>query len=409
MSSIKIILRKEEKADGTCPLAIRITKDRKSSYVYLDYSIEPRHWDKSSQRVKKSHPNSTRLNSFLIKKLAEANDKALALETQKAYVSSNAVSQKIKPTGGDTFFARAKLYLDTLHKTGKYNRYTADKPRIKRFREFLRGQDVAFSDITQPLLEKFKIYLKTTKNKYGRHIKEVTINNHLSVIQLIISHAIRDEVIDANLYPFGRGKMKIKKPKTTKIGLTAEEVKRLEEVELSDTYQNHCRNLWLFSFYFAGMRAADVLSVKWSYFMDDRFYYTMNKNDKSDSLKVSDKVLRILAQYEQFKNNKDDLVFPELKRLDNLDDKFILQRTTAFCVSAIDKCLRKHVSPAAEIVKKLTMHIARHTFGNLAGDKIPIQMLQKLYRHSSITTTIGYQANFIHKEADDALNAVISF
>jgi hypothetical protein len=55
------------------------------------------------------------------------------------------------------------------------------------------------------------------------------------------------------------------------------------------------------------------------------------------------------------------------------------------------------------------MHIARHTFGNISGDKIPIQMLQKLYRHSDIKTTMGYQANFIHKDADDALDAVISF
>jgi hypothetical protein len=34
-------------------------------------------------------------------------------------------------------------------------------------------------------------------------------------------------------------------------------------------------------------------------------------------------------------------------------------------------------------------------------------MLQKLYRHSSITTTIGYQSSLIHKDADDALDAVL--
>lgn len=55
------------------------------------------------------------------------------------------------------------------------------------------------------------------------------------------------------------------------------------------------------------------------------------------------------------------------------------------------------------------MHIARHTFGNISGDKIPIQLLQKLYRHSSITTTVGYQQNFIHKDADEALDAVLTF
>ena len=62
-----------------------------------------------------------------------------------------------------------------------------------------------------------------------------------------------------------------------------------------------------------------------------------------------------------------------------------------------------------EINKNITMHISRHTFGNISGDKIPIQMLQRLYRHSSITTTIGYQASFIHKDADEALDAVLDF
>jgi len=38
-----------------------------------------------------------------------------------------------------------------------------------------------------------------------------------------------------------------------------------------------------------------------------------------------------------------------------------------------------------------------------------IQMLQKLYRHSSILTTVVYQANFMRKEADDALDKVINF
>jgi len=54
------------------------------------------------------------------------------------------------------------------------------------------------------------------------------------------------------------------------------------------------------------------------------------------------------------------------------------------------------------------MHIARHTFGSLAGDAIPIQMLQKLYCHSNVSTTIGYQSNFIHKETDDAVIGKVS-
>ena len=55
------------------------------------------------------------------------------------------------------------------------------------------------------------------------------------------------------------------------------------------------------------------------------------------------------------------------------------------------------------------MHIARHTFGNIAGDKIHPLMLQKLYRDSDLKTTIKYQSNFIHKEADEALDEVVNF
>ena len=52
----------------------------------------------------------------------------------------------------------------------------------------------------------------------------------------------------------------------------------------------------------------------------------------------------------------------------------------------------------------MTMHISRHSFGQIAGDKIAPQLLQKLYRHSDLKTTIGYQSNFIHKDVDGELS-----
>jgi len=118
--SVKIILRKEEKADGTFPLAIRITKNRKSSYVYLDHSIKPDQWDKQAQKVKRTHPSHVRLNNYLLKKLSEASNKTLEAETEKDHVSSQAVRQKIKPKTGDTFFAQATDYLTDLKASGKY-------------------------------------------------------------------------------------------------------------------------------------------------------------------------------------------------------------------------------------------------------------------------------------------------
>lgn len=400
MASVKVILRKEIKQDGTSPLAIRITKNRKSSYIYFDYSIKPEDWDAEKQRVKKSHPNSARLNNFLLKKLAEANDQTLELESQKSFVTSQAVRQKIKPSAGSTFNAQSELYLQRLKEAGKYNQYTADKPRIKHFKDFVK-QDMAFSDITVPLLERFQSHVK---NKLK--VSERTAVNHIVVMRSVFSFAIKEGVVDAKFYPFGKGKMKIKFPESGKIGLNAEEIESLETVALEGA-AHHARNLWLFSYYFAGMRVSDVLRMRWSDFQNDRLHYEMGKNNKGGSLKVPEKALKIINQYKGSKQNKDDLVFPELKGV-NFSDKFITQRTIAFKTSAIDKYLKTQVASAAGIDKKLTMHLARHSFAQMAGDKIPVQILQKLYRHSSIVTTMGYQSNFTTQQTDDALDKVLN-
>lgn len=405
MASVKIVLRTKKNKDGSFPLAIRITtKDRRSTFIYLGQNIKDKvkEWDPIKQRVKKAHPNATRLNNFLTKKIGEINDKVLEVETFKNDITSRALKQSLKPTGS-TFFAQATIYLDDLKKSGKYNRYSADNPRIERMREFLNGGDIAFQDITISFLNRFRIYLKST-----REITERTIVNHLVAVRSVFSQAIKANVVDQKYYPFGKDKIRIKFPESLKIGLNPDEIKNLEDLVIENPCINHARNLWLVSFYFAGMRISDVLRLKWSDFQNDRLHYTMGKNDKGGSLKIHEKASKILDQYESQKKNSDDLVFHDLKLIENFKDTYVVQQKINNAVKKIDEYL-KIIAKTMKLEKKLTMHIARHSFGNISGDKIPIQMLQKLYRHSSITTTIGYQANFIHKDADDALDAVVSF
>jgi integrase/recombinase XerD len=401
MASVKIVLRKKQNPDGTYPLAIRITKDRKSSYIHIGHSVMEAQWDRVQQRVRKSHPNSTRLNNLLLTKLAEANDTRIDLEKQKKDTTSKVIRNSIRPTSGISFFTQAQVHLDNMMSHGNYNCYVSDEPRVKRFKEFLGGEDISFQDITIPLLTRFRAYLKATRN-----VSERTIINHLLVIRTVYNQAIAGGLVDAKYYPFGKGKISIRFPESAKIGLSPEEVAELEVLDLSDeSYLNHARNLWLFAYYFAGMRVSDVFLLKWTDIQDKRLHYTMGKNAKPGSLKIPEKALQIIEQYRN-DEAKHQLIFPELKIMDELMNRYEVKRKTSYAVKRIDKALEK-VREKTSITKKLTMHIARHTFGNISGDKISVQMLQKLYRHSSITTTVGYQANFIHKDADEALDAVI--
>jgi integrase len=184
--------------------------------------------------------------------------------------------------------------LHNLKETGKYNRYTADKPRVSHFKDFLNGSDIAFSDITISLLEQFKVYLKSVLK-----IGDRTIMNHLVVVRSVFSQAMKAGIVDVRFYPFGAGKIQIKFPDSLKIGLSPEEVKAIEQADLPiGSNAHHARNLWLFSFYLAGMRVSDVFRLKWSDIHGDRLHYSMGKNAKGGSLKVPEKVLEILSQYE---------------------------------------------------------------------------------------------------------------
>ncbi|XOV92680.1 MAG: phage integrase SAM-like domain-containing protein [Bacteroidota bacterium] len=403
MGSIKTVLRKKKNKDGQYPIAIRITQNRKSSFLHSGQYIDLKFWDERERCVKSSHPNSKRLNHLILKKLAEANDKLLELESDEKRVTSSTIRKHIRNEyRNSSFFVLANKYIDNLKRSGKYTRVSSERPRIKHFKEFLNGQDIDFRDITEMTIRRFQSYLREK-----RKVSERTIANYLIVIRTIFNLAIREELVDRKYYPFGKGKVVIKFPETVKVGLEIEEVQKLEKLQLESEAQQHALNVWLFTFYFAGMRVSDALRLRWSDFQNGRLFYSMGKNNKAGSLKVPEKALRIIDLYRNTTDDPNETVFPELRGQD-FKDSVRIQKL----INHADKKFNKHllkVAKKAEINKTLTMHISRHTFGNISGENIPLQMLQKLYRHTSITTTIGYQSNFAYRDADEALDSVITF
>ena len=409
MATTKLMLfRGKKKEDGTYLLSLRITHKRKVSYLFFDWLLD-KHWDSTQMRVKKSHPNSQRLNHKIIQKLAEANDLILEFETKQKSFTASDITNTLKDGRKDnSFFKLAEEYIYELKAQGKFNRANPDASRIRLFKEFLKNSDIQFHEIDTSLLNRFKTYILTKTNKRSKTSTERSVMNTFVVIRTLFNRAITEGRADQKDYPFGKNKIQIKFPETMKIGLDEQEIIRIEQLDLEPFSSIwHTRNVFLFSFYLAGVRISDVLNIRWSDLQKDRIIYKMNKNNKVDSIKLSSKVKAIIDCYLQDKNSKDDYIFPELKKADQKDLNDINTKIKT-AVKKFNKYL-KEIASLAEIDKKITTHIARHSFGNIAGDKISPQMLQKLYRHSHLSTTIGYQGNFIHKDTDEALDSVINF
>jgi integrase len=402
-ASAKIILRKKPNAKGMFPLAIRITKNRRSTYKHIGHYIDIEEWDEKNLRVKKSHTNAKSLNSLLSSKLTEVNKGLMNLQSEDSDISATQIKRNIyKPISNLTFFDYAKEHLDALEADKKMNRYTTDSALTTYIRDFHKSKELSFQEINLRFLKRFKTYLMGNRN-----LTETSALNVMVLIRLIYNKAISDKVVSKDLYPFGKVGFKIKFPQTIKIGLNKNEIIELEQLENLSEVQRHALNIWLFSFYFAGMRVSDILFTRWSMIYDERLNYRMGKNTKVVSLKIPKKAMDIIKFYEKNKNCADDFIFPEMKKADFNKPKDIYNKIKV-ATSKFNKHLKSLVKKVG-IDKKVTMHIARHSFGNIAGDSIHPLMLQKLYRHSDLKTTINYQANFIHKEADDALDSVINF
>lgn len=402
MSSVQVVLRKKPNKQNLLPITIRITQNRKSTFLSLGQYIDKKYWDNEKRRVKSSHPNSERLNILIFKKLYQINDKVLKIQTDGNKLLLTKIKNTISSKIQYDFFDISEMHIQSLIERERFHQSQTEKSRLNVFKEFVRRSELPFNEINVSLLKRFETFLLHKKK-----LKSRTVMNYLIVIRTIYNRAISESYTDQNNYPFGKGKIQIKFPETKKIGLNIEEIKLLENIKGISQAQQHALNIWLISFYFAGIRIGDVLQLKWSDFKDNRIYYRMNKNQKLVSLKIPYKAQKILNRYEAIAFDAEELVFNELKEIDLNDLKIVRTRT-----KTANRNFNRRLELIAKklgIEKKLTMHIARHSFGNISGDRIPIQMLQKLYRHSSITTTILYQSNFIQKDADDALDKVINF
>lgn len=425
MVSIKIVIRKnKEKKDGSVPIAIRISKNYKTNYTFTGQYILEKDWDEVNSRVRKSHPNSKKINNFLLKKLTEVtdlsflnNDKISSKELKQKVVGKNnsksffqVGAERIEDKYRNNIFSVANAELSILYNIEEFinlKKHVSKEQVIREIKErrklrisktrkqeitfkdsvyyFKQKMSLEFKDIDEAFLKKYKSFCSVYLNHKTR-----TITNQLIFIRTLFNIALGEKLIDANIYPFAGEKEKIKVKRNTQIiGLTRGEIERIEKIQL-DSHSSiwHTRNVWLFAFYLAGIRISDAIKLKWSDFKNERLYYVMNKNEKPQNLKIPDKAKSILNHYKQFKNQNHGYIFPFLASANQNDERDMFRKTRN--ATKLFNDYLKEIAELCEIDKNLSNHIARHSFGNIAGDKIHPLMLQKLYRHSDLKTTLNY-------------------
>ncbi|GGG18172.1 site-specific integrase [Pontibacter amylolyticus] len=398
MATVKLIF-KIEKVDsaGEVPLYLRITKDRKSRYVSLGVKINPdKHWNEKDRKVKKSHPNSQRLNNFIAQKIAEAEGLALSLETSAKPASSKSIKDTLKGAASTSFLKYADTYIDTIEKKGKISTATKARAIIAKLRAYLGTKELHFEEITVSFLKAYEHHLS---HKLGNSTN--TIHANLKVIRRLFNEAVSEDLIPFEKNPFLKYKLKL--TKTVKNFLTEEELKALEDFEITaGTMKWHHRNMYVFAAYAGGVRISDVLLLKYKHFDGERILLDTYKTGSTISVKLPQKALDIINLYVKDKPNADEFIFPILKANKEYKDPKVLFRAISSATAYANKNL-KSIAEKLEFSHNLNFHSSRHTWATRALRKgMRIEYVSKLMGHSSIKTTQIY-AKIVSEELDKAM------
>ncbi|NEM96988.1 site-specific integrase [Pontibacter burrus] len=398
MATVKILLKTEKaNAQGEVPLYLRIIKNRAAKYISLGIKLHPKHWNEKEKKVKKSHPNSQRLNNYLAVKIAEAEGVALSMETGEKAVSSVKIKEAVLGKKSESFLKYADAFIDGLEKNNQVSTAAKAKAIFSKLWEFLGKKDLLFDQLSVTFLKSYERHLK---DKVGNSTN--TIHANLKVFRRIINEAVSEDIVPYEQNPFLKFKLKLEK--TTKIYLTEEQLLKIEELPLkAGTRKYHHRNMYVFAAYAGGLRISDILQLKWKHFDGERIIIDTHKTGSTVSIKLPSKAVGVLDRYRQEGRGQEDFIFPVLKPHKDYTNPRVLYRAISSATAYTNKDIRA-IGLQIGIIGNLSFHSSRHTWATRALKKgMRIEYVSKLMGHASIKTTQIY-AKIVSEELDKAMD-----
>lgn len=410
---------------------LRITQDkkhfRKKTSIELKSKNDFNRKAKYGSWIRTSEPNFKVWNNILEGEIEEAKNTYRDLK-KIGQASGELIKSKLSEAEVSTSFLEfAKKRTEDILKEGghrNYKKYNGFCNKLEGFLAESHKVGLLFSEVTTAFLSKFEAYLHSLKNERNPEAKlhPSTITLNLIIFKTLINRAIEVEKIikpDANPFLGYKYNTAVSSPKEK---LNAAEIKLIEDLDLpTGTLIWHCRNYFLFSFYLAGIRAGDLIQLRWSNITKEgRLEYRMGKTKKDRSLFIHKKAMEILQKYYKDEINPTDYIFPlldnnaafakavteEQKATLPPDLLVKLNNTIGSKNALINKYLKK-IASKAEINKNISFHISRHSFAKIAKEKgVDNNYLKNILGHSNISVTEGYMGNFTTEETDIVMNSI---
>ena len=381
---------------------LRFTHDRTTKFVALGLSVEPHYWDKDVEIVLPTCPERVTLQSQIDSALAGYRKKIQRLEALDMKVDFDNLfdlTSKCTPQLVDSYFERQ---IAAMKQAGKINtaiKYTAIRTSLVKF----HPAKLRFEDITPNLLADFETFLRGEGNQPN------SIATKFSVLKAVYNKAITDKIFLCEENPFVPYKVGKHWTQTRKRAIHKEDIQRLIQAELPVTrspYTEFARDIFLFSYFSAGINFKDIATLRYTDIEEDRIFYRRHKTGKAMTCRLHPQAKEIIAKYTYSEAMQEDYIFPILNRRIHRTEQQIHNRVHKVLIH-INREL-KEWSKRLGLEMPLTTYVARHTFATvLKRSGVSVALISESLGHSDLSTTQIYLDSFENSQIDAAMQHLL--
>ncbi len=381
---------------------LRFIHERTSKQLSLGISVEPHYWDKDAEMVTADCPDRAALQSQIDSTLSTYRKKIQRLEALDMEVDfTNLFDQtsKCTPQLVDSYFKRQ---IAAMKQAGKINtaiKYTATCTSLVKF----HPAKLRFEEIDGKFLRNFEAFLHTAGNQSN------SIATKFSVLKAVYNKAIADKIFLCKENPFISYKMGKHWTQTRKRAIHKEDIQRLMQAELPVTrspYTNFARDIFLFSYFSAGINFKDIATLRHADMEEDRIFYRRHKTGKTMTCRLHPLAQQIIDKYIRKGSSQEDYIFPILDRAEHKTAQQIFNR--------IHKVLAK-INRELKVLGKLiglevplTTYVARHTYATvLKRSGVSVALISESLGHSDLSTTQIYLDSFENSQIDEAMRHLL--
>lgn len=382
MSNVKFtfFLKTRKNSLNQHPIVLSITLNQDRTQLFTGVWVEKKRWNEKLKKIKGIDEETQSLNDTLLSILSNARNVSNELLISGRPYNPNTIKLKLKEgfskskgvvESYEIFLHRMEKLIPSKYTKSTLTKYTNTKERVKEFiKHYTKRNDIYLYELESQFMEDFDLWLR---KKY-----KVQHNTIYKTYQRF-TRFLRYEISRGNLdkYPFPDYQIRM----IVKEGhyLSFEDIQKLEKFEIDNKKLYQTKLLFLFTIY-TGLSFIDLYKSKESDLIidDDGMYWLRTFRQKSKS-RVSVPLISYAVEC--------------LKKLRN--GEFEIPKGNLLPVKS-NVHLNIEIKQVCELCgikdgNLTTWHSGRRSTSSLMMKMgIPLQILQKVLSHKSLSTSLMY-------------------